>query len=228
MKQLALDIGLAPLPTLDNFVAVGNEAALEHLRLWARNPQRSPVPTFLWGESGCGKTHLLRAVREALREQGAPVGWLDAATLDPPDYDERWEAVLLDDVQLYTAAQQAAAFNWFVNAQSPAHGPSRWVLAACDRPPADLLLREDLRTRLGWGHVFQLRALGETERRAVLRRAADERGVFLGDEVMDFMLKRFSRDLSSLMLLLERLDGYALRTQRGITIPLIKSMLEDE
>lgn len=62
----------------------------------------------------------------------------------------------------------------------------------------------------------------------MLRRAADERGVFLGDEVMDFMLKRFSRDLSSLMLLLERLDGYALRTQRAITIPLIKSMLEDE
>ena len=228
MKQLALDIGLAPLPTLDNFVAVGNEAALDHLRLWVGNPLRSPVPTFLWGENGSGKTHLLRAVREAFREQGARVGWLGADTLNPTEFDERWDAVLLDDTQLYTAAQQAAAFNWFVNAQTPAHGPARWVLAAGDRPPADLQLREDLRTRLGWGHVFQLRALGETERRAVLRRAADERGVFLGDEVMDFMLKRFARDLSSLMLLLERLDGYALRTQRAITIPLIKSMLEDE
>lgn len=228
MKQLALDIGLAPLPTLDNFVAVGNEAALDHLRLWVGNPLRSPVPTFLWGDSGSGKTHLLRAVREALREQGAQVGWLGADTLNPPEFDERWDAVLLDDTQLYTATQQAAAFNWFVNAQTPAQGAARWVLAAGDRPPADLQLREDLRTRLGWGHVFQLRALGETERRAVLRRAADERGVFLGDEVMDFMLKRFARDLSSLMLLLERLDGYALRTQRAITIPLIKSMLEDD
>jgi DnaA-homolog protein len=228
MKQLALDIGLAPMPTLENFVPVGNEAALDHLRLWVSNPQRSPVPTFLWGEGGSGKTHLLRAVREALREHGAPVGWMDASTRDPADFDERWEAVLLDDVHLYTATQQAAAFNWFVNAQNPAHGPARWVLATSDRPPADLLLREDLRTRLGWGHVYQLRALGESERRSVLRRAADERGVFLGDEVMDFMLTRFSRDLSSLMLLLERLDGYALRTQRAITIPLIRSMLEDE
>jgi DnaA-homolog protein len=228
MKQLALDIGLAPVPSLDNFVSVGNEAALDHLRLWAGNALRSPVPTLLWGESGIGKTHLLKAVREALREQGSRVGWMDASTFDPPEFDEHWDAVLLDDVQLYTAAQQASAFNWFVNAQTPAHGPARWVLATCDRPPADLALREDLRTRLGWGHVFQLRALGEAERRSVLRRAADERGVFLGDEVMDFMLKRFPRDLSSLMLLLERLDGYALRTQRAITIPLIKSMLEDE
>ncbi|MEZ5646838.1 MAG: DnaA regulatory inactivator Hda [Burkholderiaceae bacterium] len=228
MKQMALDIGLAPVPTLDNFIEVGNEAVLEHLRLWTGNPRRSPVPTLVWGESGSGKTHLLHAVRESLREQGARVGWLDAGVRHPADFDEQWQVVLLDDVQLYTADQQAAAFNWFVHAQAPAHGPARWVLAASDRPPADLLLREDLRTRLGWGHVFQLQVLGEAERRSVLRRAADERGVFLGDDVMDYMLNRFSRDLSSLMMLLQQLDAYALRTQRAITIPLIKSMLENE
>lgn len=228
MKQLALDIGLAPVPTLSNFVPVGNEAALEHLRLWSGSPTRSPVPTFLWGAGGSGKTHLLLAAREAFREHGARVGWMDAATLNPPDYDESWEAVLLDDCHLYTAAQQAMAFNWFVHAQTPPQGSARWVLAAAALPPSDLQLREDLRTRLGWGHVFQLHALGETERRAVLRRAADERGVFLSDEVMDFMLNRFSRDLSSLMMLLDQLDAYALRTQRAITIPLIRSMLENE
>ncbi|OSZ67598.1 DnaA regulatory inactivator Hda [Hydrogenophaga sp. IBVHS2] len=228
MKQLALDIGLAPVPTLSNFVPVGNEAALEHLRLWSGSPTRSPVPTFLWGAGGSGKTHLLLAVREAFREHGARVGWMDASTLNPPDYDESWEAVLLDDCHLFTAAQQAMAFNWFVHAQTPPQGSARWVLAAGALPPSDLQLREDLRTRLGWGHVFQLHALGETERRAVLRRAADERGVFLSDEVMDFMLNRFSRDLSSLMMLLDQLDAYALRTQRAITIPLIRSMLENE
>ncbi|QCB48523.1 DnaA regulatory inactivator Hda [Hydrogenophaga sp. PAMC20947] len=228
MTQMALDIGLAPVSTLGNFVPVGNEAALEHLKLWAGNALRSPVPTFLWGVSGSGKSHLLRAVREALRERGSRVGWLDASILHPTEFDEHWDAVLLDDCQLYTAEQQGAAFNWFVNAQNPAHGSARWVLAAGDRPPADLQLREDLRTRLGWGHVFQLHALGEAERRSVLRRAADARGVFLSDEVMDFMLNRFSRDLSSLMMLLDQLDAYALRTQRAITIPLIKSMLENE
>lgn len=228
MKQMALDIGLAPIPTLANFAPAGNEAALEHLRLWADNPLRSSVPTFLWGESGCGKTHLLNAVREMLREQGSRVGWIDASRLHPGEYDDHWDAVLLDDCHLYTTEQQAAAFNWFINAQNPAYGPARWVLAVADRPPADLPLREDLRTRLGWGHVFHVHALGEAERRSVLRRAADERGVFLGDEVMDYMLTRFSRDLSSLMLLLDQLDAYALRTQRAITIPLIKSMLENE
>ncbi len=228
MQQLVLDMGLAPRPSLDNFLVHGNADALAHLRLWAANPLRSPVPTFLWGASGSGKTHLLQAVRDLVLGQGAGVGWLDATTLAPPEFDDRWAIVVLDDCHLYTAAQQAAAFNWFVNAQTPVHGPARWVLAAADCPPADLALREDLRTRLGWGHVFQLHLLGEAERRAVLRRAADERGVLLGTEVMDFMLNRFSRDLSSLMILLDRLDGYALRTQRAITIPLIKAMLESE
>jgi len=185
------------------------------------------VPTYLWGPAASGKTHLLKAVHAALREQGDQVGLMNAQTQDPGEFNETWSAVILDDVHLYTAVQQHSAFNWFVNALTAPAGRARWVLAAGAVPPADLKLREDLRTRLGWGHVFQLQVLTEPERRAVLRQEADARGVFLGDEVMDFMLTRFSRDLGSLMELLDQLDGYALQTKRAITIPLIKAMLED-
>jgi DnaA-homolog protein len=226
MKQIALDIGLAPGPTLKNFFAGPNQAALQHLQLWVGNDKRSPVPTYVWGEGGSGKTHLLRAAQAALRDQGCPVGWLDATVAEPSVFNDAWRVVILDDVHLYTAVQQHAAFNWFVNATTPNDGQQRWVLAAGNVPPSDLALREDLRTRLGWGHIFQLQVLSETERRAVLRQQADDRGVFLSDEVMDFMLNRFSRDLSSLIQLLDQLDGYALQTQRAITIPLIKAMLE--
>jgi DnaA-homolog protein len=228
MKQIALDIGLASVPTFANFFAGPNDAVLRHMALFAGNSLRSPVPTYLWGEHGSGKTHLLKAVEEALREQGARVGWIDASVMEPPEFDERWAAVILDDCHLYTAVQQHAAFNWFVNALNSSDGHPRWVLAAGSVPPADLALREDLRTRLGWGHVFELHALTEPERRAVLRQEADARGVFLSDEVMDFMLTRFSRDLSSLMQLLDQLDGYALQAKRAITVPLIKSMLDNE
>jgi DnaA-homolog protein len=228
MKQIALDIALGSVPTLGNFLGGPNQDALRHLQLWTGNTLRSPVPTYLWGESASGKTHLLRAVAESLREHGAAFGWLDATQPEPTDFSDAWSAVILDDCHLYTAVQQQAAFNWFVNAMNTADGRPRWVLAAGNAPPADLPLRDDLRSRLGWGHVFALQVLDDPERRAVLRQEADARGVFLGDDVMDFILSRFSRDLSSLMQLLDQLDRYALQTQRAITIPLIKSMLDSE
>jgi DnaA-homolog protein len=227
MKQIALDIGLTTGPTLQNFFPGPNHLAHAHLALWLGRGSgvspRSPVPTYLWGNSGSGKTHLLEAVRAALREQGSRVGWMDAQDPEPEPFSEHWEAVLIDDVHLYTAVQQQAAFNWFVNAQTH----QRCVIATGDQPPAGLLLRDDLRTRLGWGHVFGLKVLSEPERRAVLRKAADERGIFLGDEVMDFMLTRFSRDLASLMELLDLIDAYALRTKRAITVPMIRAMMDE-
>lgn len=227
MKQIALDIGLTTGPTLQNFYPGPNQLAHAHLALWLgrgdSHATRSPVPTYLWGGSGSGKTHLLKAVREALREHGARVGWMDAQDPDPGAFSENWAVVLLDDVHLFTAVQQQAAFNWFINAQTH----QRSVIATGDQPPAGLKLRDDLRTRLGWGHVFGLKVLSEPERRAVLRQAADARGVFLGDEVMDFMLTRFSRDLASLMELLDLIDAYALRTQRAITVPMIRAMMDE-
>jgi DnaA family protein len=226
LKQLVLDMGLPTGPSLANFCAGSNSAALAHLKLWLGNGHdalRSPVPTYLWGISGCGKSHLLQALLRALQVQGIPVGWLDASVQVVPEFDERWGAVLFDDVHAFNVLQQQAAFNWCVNAQT-------WqiaVIATGTLPPADLRLRDDLRSRLGWGHVFALQALSEPERRAVLRQTADARGVFLSDEVMDFMLTRFSRDLGSLMELFDLMDGYALQTQRAITIPLIKTMMDN-
>lgn len=228
MKQLILDIGLGVESTLNSFAPGENEAVLAHLRLWVGSPTRSPVPTYLWGGSGSGKTHLLKAVRHALTDRGVRVGWLDATASDAGEFDDSWGAVLMDDVDRLDSTGQQVAFNWFVNALSPSSGEARWVLACGAMPPADLALRDDLRSRLGWGHVFQLHPPSESERRAVLRKAADARGIFLADEVIDYILGRFPRDLGSLMALLERLDRFALQNKRNVTLPLLRAMLESE
>ncbi|WP_295176460.1 DnaA regulatory inactivator Hda [Variovorax sp. SCN 67-20] len=225
MKQLALDIGIATGPSFDAFFAGPNEAALRHLQVWvggAGAPAlHSPVPTYLWGEGGSGKTHLLESVRVALREQGASVGWLHAGLLEPPEFDERWGAVLLDDVHLYTAVQQHAAFNWFVNAQTLQRG----VVAAGALPPADLPLREDLRTRLGWGLVFHIVGLDDDGKKQALQNAARERGLQLATDVPAYLLTHFERDMSSLMALLDRLDRFSMEQKRAVTLPLLRQML---
>jgi len=227
MRQIALDIGVDVGPTLSNFEPAHNAAALEHLQLWLAGDTRSPVPTYLWGEQGSGKSHLLAAVAQAITSQGHSVGWLDATISEPSAFDIQWDVVLMDDVQAYSAVQQHAAFNWFVHAATPGSARQPWVLAAGLLPPQDLPLREDLRTRLGWGHVFYLQVLGENERRAVLVRHAQALGMTLNTDLLDYLLSRFSRDLGHLIDLLHRLDAFALQTQRPLTIPLLRAMLDE-
>ena len=119
-----------------------------------------------------------------------------------------------------------------VRSLAPAHvranASTSPVVSAGRVPPVDLPLREDLRTRIGWGHVFALEPLREPEVRAALRREADRRGVFLSDDVMDYLLTRFARDLKHLMAQLDRLDEFALANKRAITVPLLRQMLSEE
>ncbi|GIX24337.1 MULTISPECIES: DnaA regulatory inactivator Hda [Caldimonas] len=223
MRQLPLGLGPADPCSFDNFHALGNEAVVAHLRALANAPVAS-APVYLWGARGTGKTHLLRAWTEAVSAPGGRVGWFDATTPLPWEHDEDWRGVVFDGVHAFDAGRQHAAFVLF--AQATAMGQQ--VVAAGAVPPVDLAVREDLRSRLGWGPVFQLQALPEEHCRAALRREADRRGIFLSDEVMSYLMTRFERDLGSLMSLLDRLDRFALAQQRGVTIPLLKRMLAEE
>jgi DnaA family protein len=227
MKQIALDIGVSVRPSLVNFFAGDNEAALAHLSLWLSGSTRAPVPTYLWGVSGCGKTHLLQAVAQHVQDHGGQWGWMDPSIEQPPVFSPAWRVVLLDDVQSYSAVQQHTAFNWFVNAVTPGLTNQPWLLAAGTLPPSDLPLREDLRTRLGWGHVFHLQPLNDAQRREVLTQHAALRGLSMPPELLDYLLTRFSRDLGHLIELVNRLDQFALQTQRPLTIPLLRAMLDE-
>ena len=152
---------------------------------------------------------------------------MDKTTVQPPEFNPEWEVLLLDDVQFFSAVQQHMAFNWFVNAATPGAARQPWVLAAGCVPPQDLPLREDLRTRLGWGHVFHLQLLDDDQRRDVLLKHSQALGMHLGNDLLDYLLSRFSRDLGHLIDLLEQLDNYALQTQRPLTIPLLRAMLDE-
>lgn len=220
MEQIPLAIGPESQPTFDNYLSGINDPALEHLR--SLNLPAPPV--YLWGAGGCGKTHLLQALAARCQAAGQQVAWFDAADTLPWTLRPGWSLVIVDRCEALDDAAQRAAFALFEDAA--AHGV-QW-LAAGRLPPVDLPLRDDLRTRLSWGHVFALQPLPDAETRAALRREADRRGIFLSDEVMAFLLTRFDRDLGHLMRLLDQLDHYGLAKARRITVPLVRQMLLDE
>jgi DnaA family protein len=223
MKQLPLPITPPPAEGFDQLVVGRNAEAVQHLRGLVAGVG-SAAPVYLWGEAGSGKTRLLRALAAMHLGQGERVGWFDAGHALPWVLDEGWSLVVIDRCEALDSGHQQAAFALFVEAGS--HGV-QWA-AAGRLPPVDLPLRDDLRSRLGWGHVFALQPLAEAETRAALRREADRRGIFLSDEVMDYLLTRFRRDMAHLMALLDRIDGFALAEKRPVTVPLLKKMLAEQ
>ena len=175
------------VPTFDSFVGGSNAMVLAQLRA-ACEPGAPTTPLYLWGDQGTGKTHLLRALAHEVQQRGGRVGWFDAAQPLPWLHEDTCTLLVLDGCEAYDAAQQHAAFTLFVEATSQAT-----LIAASGRlPPVDLPLRDDLRSRLGWGHVMAVQALSEAESRAALRREADRRGLFLPDEVIDHLLHRYA------------------------------------
>ena len=238
MKQLILDLAWDPLPPFAGFLPGDNAAVVAQLR----EQQWPGAPVYLWGPAGSGKTQLLHELQARAAEAGLVAQWFDAASSTPWELADDVALVLLDGVDQFDGEQQHAAFTLFVEAASrvggvlhaqaeaPAAGARLGVqfVSAGRLPPVDLQVREDLRTRLGWGPVNAVQPLAETGTRHALHQEARRRGIVLGDDVLDYILARFARDLKSLMHLLHRLDGFALAEKRAVTVPLLKRMLNEE
>jgi DnaA family protein len=214
-QQLILDFGAPPAPTLDNFV-VGENAALLAMLKRMSSPNDSPHDfsnaidleyrfIYLWGDSGVGKSHLLRALA---RPQGT-------------------HSLIrtLDDVDRLDSAGQQAAFTQWIETQS---APKRALVIAGRWPPRDLKLREDLRTRIGSALVFKVQPPADADKLAALQAASWHRGFRLPDEIAQKLLDLLPRDLGSLGAAIAALDRFSLERKRAITLPLLREWLQHE
>lgn len=213
MRQLILDLIPDLPPTLENFSAGSNADALTALAAWLSPENREPC-LFLWGESGAGKTHLLRACGAAYAD-AANDPLLATIAMDAP-------FIAIDNVESLSEDGQIALFNHF-NRLRAAGGR---LLATADAPPLQLRLREDLRTRLGSGLIFRLRPLSDTEKIAALEAQAAQRGMRLAPEALNYVLARAPRDMRSLSAFLAALDRYSLEHKRPLTLPLLRELLQ--
>lgn len=222
MRQLLLDLGAEKPQTLDSFVTGQNQELLQLLRQFAQHGQGLPRERFvyLWGESGAGKTHLLRALADTPDARYIATDDADDAFA----YEARITLYLIDDCDRLAPEPQISAFNLFNQVREN----GGLLVTAGSLPPARLALREDLRTRLGWGLIYQLHGLTDDEKIAALTQAAQARGLSLSPGVLPYLITHFRRDMQSLSAMLDALDQYSLETQRPITLPLLRSLLQLE
>lgn len=210
-RQLALDLLQPAAPTLGNFVGGRNAEAVERLAQLAAGTSAERI-VYLWGASGCGRSHLLQALAAHTNAQA----WR------PTDAAEAPGPTLVDDVERLDEPAQVALFNRLnvVRARADA-----FCVAAGSAPPAQLPLREDLRTRLAWGLVYQLQPLADAEKGQALLAQATARGLTNANDVVDFLLTHLPRDMRTLAAALDALDAYALARKRPLTVALVRQWL---
>lgn len=229
MSQLALDLLSGWPPTLANFVVGANVECVAALRALAAGDRRQRF-IYLWGQSGSGRSHLARALADAVSQAQGPGSGRLIRPEDPADrfeFDERCLLYAVDDCDRLDDTRQQAVFKLF-NRVRDAPGAA-WIATGA-QPPLGLAardgLRDDLRSRLGWGLVFELAPLTDAEKALALARLAAERGVMLAADVVPYLLTHTSRDMRALMALFDRLDRYALERKRSITLPLLRDYLQ--
>ncbi len=221
-QQLILDLLPPSPPSLENFVAGQNAAALDALANCA--PGHA---VYLWGAPGAGRSHLLQAVAQQPDTlyvgPGAAAATLSAlAVADACPY----RLISIDNVERMDEPDQAALFALYNRWREVAATAQAFAMVlAGDRAPLAMPLREDLRTRLGWDLVYRLELLSDQDRAQALETRAAERGLRLAPEVVSWILTHYSRDMRLLSALLDALDRYSIEKKRAITVHLLKDLL---
>ena len=196
MKQLLLDIQPPAPQTLDNFIVGQNAEAIHSIKQALTGAVEARF-IYLWGISGCGKSHLLNACKSA-------------------------NITVADDVHLLNNDNQIALFNAYNHIKETGGA----LITAGLHAPKQMRLRDDLSTRLAWGLVYQLQPLTDEEKTQALKTHALARGMKLPDEVVDYCLRYLRRDLPTLMAVLDALDVWSLTEKKPVTVPMLKKLLQ--
>jgi DnaA family protein len=225
MSQLLLDISPDSQPTLDNFVVGRNLELLSALRhALAGSSERC---FYVWGETGSGKSHLLQACVRAAQDMQQNAIYAHGSV--PPQVMDMGAAVVaVDDVEQLVASAKngdAAQIELF-NLYNQMRDSGGMLLVSGKESPLHLKLRDDLRTRLGWGLVYQVHVLSDEEKAQALVQHAHSRGFVLPSEVTQYLLRHGRRDLPSLMAVLDALDVHSLSLHRAPSVPLLKEVMQ--
>lgn len=246
-RQLALRLILDDEATFDNFYCppdkhtdvITNSPVVAYLRQcvgrWALRDAGNVGGTllkdfvWLWGSHDVGCSHLLQAVCHDMDAHGQPVFYLSLSTWRELAPDvltglEQVSVLALDNIDEVAGipAWEEALFHLY---NRMAANQTPLLVAGRSSPQYAQFTLRDLHSRLQSAVVFQLHPLDDDTKLAALQMRAAHLGFELNDEVAGYLVRRCARSMSTLIAVLHELDRHSLETQRKVTIPLLKSLM---
>ena len=229
--------------TFDNFIeGKSNQLALAAARQVAQNPGDSYNPLFLYGGVGLGKTHLMHAVGNALKQENpqAKVVYLHSerfvadmvkalqlnAISDFKRYYRSVDALLIDDIQFF-AKKDRSQEEFFHTFNALLEGGQQMILT-CDRYPKEIDgLEERLKSRFGWGLTVAVEPPELETRVAILMKKATQARIDLPPDAAFFIAQRIRSNVRELEGALKRVIASAHFIGKPIDVELVKDSLKD-
>lgn len=225
MSQLALPLQLQDHAVFESFWSAGNDALLAWLIDLCRSGEGPGC--WIWGAAATGKTHLLQAVCARTGDSSVylPLASLAAAGPEALHDLENRTFICLDDIDVVAGAPEWERSLFELCNQLLDSGGVLIVSAGATARECGFELR-DLESRFARLPPFHVKPLADADRVRALQLRAGQRGLDLPVETANYLLRRRKRDMASLYALLDRLDLEALKAQRRLTIPFVRTVLE--
>ncbi len=231
--------------TFDNFVqGKSNQLAVASSKQVGENPGLSYNPLFIYGGVGLGKTHLMHAIGNKIREgnPNAKVVYLHSErfvndmitalrtnSIDQfKDYYRTVDALLIDDIQFF-AGKNRSMEEFFHTFNALLEGQKQIILTS-DKYPRDVEGIDDrLRSRLNWGLTVEIEPPDLETRVAILTKKVDEYHLQIPKDAAFFIAKRFRSNVRDLEGALQRvIASLRLHQRTDITLDFVHDVLRDQ
>jgi chromosomal replication initiator protein len=223
-------------------VGKSNELAFAASKSVAENPAGSFNPLFIYGGAGLGKTHLIQAIGQQLRDSrpGAKIVYTSADSfvtdfITSIRYDRmqqfrdryrKVDALLLDDIQFMANKEQTQ--EEFFHTFNALYESQRQIVFTSDAPPKEIPTLEDrLRSRFEWGLIADIQPPDLETKVAILRKKADEKKIDLPQDAALFVAERVRTNIRELEGLLNRVVVYASMAGQPLSLELTKEALKE-
>lgn len=230
-KQLTLSVEVRQDASFEHFTDTPNQKCATLLEEGLR--EQSETLFFISGAKESGKTHMASAAIQMCERMGRSVGYFAMNDLaSSEDAHEPlfqalsdFDVVVLENVDRWLSEgdREQSLFNLFNQFKLSGQ---QLVLTARTSPSNMEVGLPDLKSRLQSGLVLSLSPLTDEEKQGVLKNAARERGLELGDDVSSFIIRRSGRNMGQLFTVLDRLDRASLEEKRRLTVPFVKKVLD--
>lgn len=237
-------VTLNPKYTFSSFV-VGESNRLAHAAAKAVSDRPADAfnPLFVYGGPGLGKTHLVHAIGNRIKETKPDYSILyvtsekfmnefistiisENSTIEFRNKYRTCDVLIIDDIQFISNKDQTQVE--FFHTFNALHESNKQIIITSDRPPKEIKeLEERMRNRFEWGLIVDIKPPDLETRVAILKKKASEENFAVSDDIMFYIAEHLKSNIRNLEGVLKRLMAYNVLMGKPITMELADEAIKE-